>query len=126
MSAETPPGPSDTTGAVNVWWCKACGEFTVGIHAEDGVTPMFLACQACGQIAVSLMYPWDAAKFRGSQQPDEPIPEWARIRLGWEWYRPTGREMRTASPEVREHARAGGLLPRPLTRAGREALAARR
>jgi hypothetical protein len=114
----------DLSGRVNVWECKTTSpsELTVAVHVDDGVTPFSLACRArgvdeCGGTAYSWGY------------PDEvPIPEVVLRQLRWEWYLPKGEELAQIAlhdSELLEHVRRGGLLIRPLTNAGRFALAKR-
>lgn len=101
-------------GAVNAWKCEACGRLTVAVHVDEGVTPMFLACrrtEGCETLAVSAGY------------PDLPLPDHILDLVAWEWYRPEGRAYRRLSPGMQDHIDRGGLDLRPLTDAGREALA---
>ena len=104
-------------GEVNGWACDTCGESTYVVHVDDGTTPMFLGCRAsagvCPGRGVSMMYP------RG------PVPDHVRRAVAWEWYEPGDRErrrLRRREPETYQHVEMGGLLLRPLTRAGRDAL----
>jgi hypothetical protein len=99
-------------GAVNAWRCVACGGLTVAVHVDEGVTPMFLACRrtdGCPGRAVSSGY------------PAPPVPDNVIDLLAWEWWKPTGRQYRRLSPEMRSHVDRGGLDLRPLTDAGRRA-----
>lgn len=93
------------TGSINAWKCDACGGLTVAIHADEGVTPMFLACrrtEGCNGRAVSAGY------------PDPPIPDEIVSLLAWEWYRPTDRWARRQGREMQDHVRNGGLVLRAL------------
>lgn len=92
-------------GSINAWKCPDCGGLTVAIHADEGVTPMFLACrrtEGCKGMAVSAGY------------PDPPIPGHVVELLAWEWYRPTEKWARRKGPEMLDHVRNGGLALRPL------------
>lgn len=92
-------------GSINAWQCEACGKLTVAIHADEGVTPMFLACRAtpgCDGMAVSAGY------------PDPPIPDHIIELLAWEWYRPTRKWARRKGPEMLDHVQRGGLVIRAL------------
>lgn len=99
---------SQPAGAVNAWKCDVCGGLTVARHADEGVTPMFLACRAsgdvegCGGTAVSSGY------------PSAPIPERIMERLEWEWYKPGVLERLAMSSEMQEHINRGGLALRRL------------
>jgi hypothetical protein len=105
---------------INGWRCKECGAVTYAVHVDDGVTPMFLACRASGSVeegchgqGVSLMY------------PVPPAPAHVVEAVGWEWYQPTGRELRNLDANMRDHVERGGLMLRPLTDDGRGLLEAR-
>jgi hypothetical protein len=117
-------------GHVNGYWCRDCGGTTYVIHVHEGVTPMFLACRAqggtaeglmCGQMARSLMYPWEQPI--GSDQ-QLPIPPAITNMVAWEWYIPDQPELVGLDGETRDHVERGGLLLRELTAAGRTVLAA--
>lgn len=100
-------------GAVNAWKCDDCGGLTVAVHVDEGTTPMFLGCRrtpGCKGRAVSSMY------------PEPPIPADVLGLLAWEWFMPSAKKIRRMEPEMREHCRQGGLVIRPLSDAGRQAL----
>ena len=118
-------------GEINGWTCDKCGEITYVIHVADGVTPMFLACRAsgdlghCSGMGTSLMY------------PAPPVPPHVLAAVGWEWYLPEPPKRRfdidtgkfftppdTLTPAERQHVEQGGLLLRELTDEGREVLKA--
>lgn len=76
-------------GARNAYLCRVCERYTVVVHVDAGVTPMFLGCRAsgiapgepgsCPGTASSTNYqpePWPEADRGG-----RPIPE-----ATWEWY----------------------------------------
>ena len=95
---------SAPAGAVNAWRCRECGAFTVAVHRDEGVTPMFLACRAtpgCPGRAVSLGYP------SGPRPASIPAP-------AWEWYRPDGKDLRRQNAAMRNHIANGGLALRPI------------
>lgn len=95
-------------GAINAWKCEKCGGLTVARHADEGVTPMFLACRASGRVgdcdgqAESMFY------------PAPPVPESVLEQLKWEWYRPSKRAIRKLEPAMRYHVEGGGLLLRRI------------
>jgi hypothetical protein len=102
-------------GEINGWRCELCERHTYCVHVDDGVTPMFLKCRAtaeCLGTGVSLMY------------PKPPIPEHVREAVAWEWFKPSPVEMEALPGALRYHIVHGGLHLRPLTDAGRNALAA--
>jgi len=93
------PGP----GTRNAYRCKKCHRYSVTVHADQGVTPMFLGClhEGCDGQGVSAMY------------PPEPWP--AGIdEATHEWYRPTEKELKKVSPAELQHVRQGGLLLREI------------
>lgn len=98
-------------GSVNSWTCTTCGRPTVAVHVDDGVTPMFLGCRST-----------EGCTGRGTSNGYMPVPPMVVAMCEWEWYRPTGRQYRRLSPEMRQHVDAGGLDLRPLTDAGRALL----
>ena len=67
-------------GRFNFWLCEKCGQFTIGVHRDAGVTPFMIGCHArpsCDGTARSMFYP--------NYLPNGfPIP--AVVHL--EWYRP--------------------------------------
>lgn len=102
----------------NAYWCPDCHGYVVTIDADEGVTPMFLACRVkgdptdpqndCKGRMHSMMYPaepWPPEDGYGNQIPTEPT---------WEWYGPTPDEVKRADDATREHVRKGGLLLRKL------------
>lgn len=98
-------------GAINAWRCDRCQQFTVAVHVDAGVTPMFLGCRAdliCRGRATSLGYP-------------PAIPKTLLLKIRWEWYKPQGKELRKMSMEMQQHVAAGGLAIRPLTDEGKKA-----
>lgn len=99
---------SAPAGAINAWKCDKCGRLTVARHADEGVTPMFLACRAsgnvedCGGQAVSSGY------------PGAPVPDYIMEKLEWEWYAPDKDEYRSLDSAMRYHVDGGGLILRRL------------
>lgn len=99
-------------GAKNCYYCETCGRYTVTVHADEGVTPMFLACRAtgdisaCGGRAVSMMY-----------RP-EPWPDHVPSEPQFEWFMPSKGAIWRSLPEMRQHYEMGGL---ELRRIGGEA-----
>lgn len=90
-------------GAYNAYRCPVCEMYTVVVHADKGVTPMFLACRAtenCEGMGVSIGYP------KGK------IPDKLKAACRFEWYRPDHQEWLGYEPSIREHVSRGGLLLR--------------
>ena len=105
---------------INGWTCDTCGKTTYCVELDEGVTPMFLACRAEG------VDPRDAVcKGRGTSlmYPDAAPPPYVLAAVRWEWFRPSPRAVRRMEPGMRDHIERGGLDLRPLTDAGRAALA---
>lgn len=105
-------------GEKNAYYCEGCRSYTVVVHADDGVTPMFLACRAKGEPdspendckgrSHSMMYPdepWPEKDGNGTPIPTEPT---------YEWYAPDEAEKRTLDAGMLDHVELGGLLLRPL------------
>jgi hypothetical protein len=93
------PGP----GRHNAYRCDDCGAYTVVVHVDAGVTPMFLACRAtesCRGRGVSLGY------------PSGPIPAHL-LPARWEWYRPERGDRVLRDVALRQHVEQGGLVLRP-------------
>lgn len=88
---------------VNAWMCKDCGGLTVCKDIHEGVTPMFLACRASG----------DVEDCRGmavsSGYPETPPPLYVLEKLAWEWYRPSQNEFDNMDAPVKDHVLHGGL-----------------
>jgi hypothetical protein len=94
-------------GATNVWTCPVCTGFTFAVHRDAGVTPMFLACRASGDVgdcegmSISCGYPpGPRPAFLGDPQ--------------WEWYRPSRRAVKQLSSAMRDHVTRGGLVLRKI------------
>lgn len=97
-------------GEKNVYVCERCSHYTVTIDVDEGVTPMFLACRAdgeleptCGGTGQSLMY------------PPEPWPDGVPTTPQFEWYRPSQKELVELGWGEIEHVNKGGLLLRKVT-----------
>lgn len=86
-------------GLVNTYTCEACGERTVTVDREPGVTPFLTACPECNGLAQS-------AGYRVQQT----------LRPTHEWYRPESIEGLNANTV--EHLRAGGPILRRIMIAG--------
>lgn len=106
-----------TNRIINGWYCPTCGQVTVVVHADAGVTPMMLACRAtpdCDGVGQSLGYP-----------PGVPSNE-VLDTVAYEWAVPSRTQMKAWKREAHpmyDHILAGGLALRPLTDAGRQILA---
>lgn len=101
-------------GKWNHYDCKVCGQTTIAMHEDDGVTPAFISCRAtpdCTATAVSRMYL--------GPQTDDQIPHVV-------WYRPADeaalQEALQEFPrpitrmQVREHYLMGGCLMREVAK----------
>jgi hypothetical protein len=104
---------------INAYICDTCGQATVTRDVHKGVTPMFLACRASGDVgsckgqgsscmydlrmyAIRTGHPWWG---KALEQQRWPEPQ-------WEWFMPTLRERRRIErrdPALGEHLRRGGL-----------------
>lgn len=82
----------NTTGRINVYTCRTCGDERITIDIDKGVTPMLLDCLKCGGDAVSAWYRVDQA-----------------LNPEWEWYRPTKRQIKRMPKGWRHHYEQGGL-----------------
>lgn len=87
-------------GVLNVWTCR-CGWELVAIDLDEGVTPMFVACEAdgCTMLASSAMY-------RDADPLGRRVPTHG-------WYRPEA--LPRDDRDAHHHLRQGGLLLRELT-----------
>jgi hypothetical protein len=113
-------------GEINGYTCDDCARKTYIVHVDDGVTPMFLACRADG-IDPSQQQPPARCQGRGVSMmyPNGLVPQDVLEAVAWEWYAASKTElkrMKRDEPEMYDHCIKGGLLLRPLTDAGREAL----
>jgi len=101
---------------INGWYCSTCGQVTVVVHVDAGVTPMFLACRAtpgCAGVGQSLGYP-----------PIIPSNE-VLDTVAHEWAVPSRTQMKAwkrAGDPMYDHVARGGLVLRPLTDDGRRVL----
>jgi hypothetical protein len=87
-------------GALNAYWCEDCRQYTVVVHRDAGVTPMFLGCRAtprCNGMGRSMMY------------APQPWPDHVPTTPTHEWYLPSDRAVRHMEPEMRDHIERGGL-----------------
>jgi hypothetical protein len=91
------------TGDYNGYTCEKCKAVTMVIHADPGVTPMFLGCKQpdCDGRAVSMGYP-------PGSPPKQLLP------AKWEWYRPELDDPILKEPGMMEHVSRGGLALREL------------
>lgn len=101
---------------INGWYCSNCGQVTVVVHVDAGVTPMFLACRAtpgCAGVGQSLGYPHDT--------PSNEV----LATVAHEWAVPSRSQMKAwkrAGDPMYDHVARGGLVLRPLTDEGRRVL----
>lgn len=92
-------------GDINAYVCDTCDKLTVVIHADAGVTPMFLDClttENCDGQGTSLGYPAQHA-----------VPQRIRDAAVWEWYRPGPFDKILKDKDVLDHITNGGLALRP-------------
>jgi hypothetical protein len=99
---------STPAGSINAWKCDTCGRLTVARHVDDGVTPMFLACRASGEVGTC------DGRAVSAGYPPPPIPSHITDRLEWEWYTPSKRELRRLDVGMQDHVRNGGLVIRRI------------
>src|SRR5574343_971923 len=91
----------------NAYFCKNCRKVTITVDVDEGVTPMFIKCPFCGEMANSFMYQipgcmrFDFSKGIGILPAD------------YEWYKPA-KDDKIAKYEM-EHVSRGGLLMRSRT-----------
>ena len=89
----------------NAYRCPVCGQHTITVEVDPGVTPATLGCRTtpgCPGRAVSLWYP-------------DPWPADVPATPGWEWYRPDTAHMvllRRQGGDLWDHLARGGLLIR--------------
>lgn len=86
-------------GAYNAYRCDLLEHYTVVVHADKGVTPMFLSCQYpdCEGTGTSIGY------------PEGSVPDKLKAACQHEWYRPSWAEFNKMTPEMQDHIRRGGL-----------------
>ena len=89
-------------GRENFYTCVACSAVMVTVDVDEGTTPMLIDCWVGG---------CDGVAYSGWYEP-KPVGAGA---AKWEWYRPTKKETRGFSKEVKLHCSLGGLLLRPRT-----------
>lgn len=90
-------------GDVNGYYCRSCTGIIYIRHADEGVTPMFLACRAtkgCKGSMASMMY----------RLPD---PEFHPLHITYEWFTPD--DLSGYDEAMREHIQMGGLDLRRIT-----------
>ena len=123
---------------VNVYVCRKCGDHTVTVDVDEGVTPFMIGCHA----KESTVHPAESGdkKFadllerdlairiksknmlkrvcdgmaESSFYPRGPRPAWIG-EPKWEWYKPTVEELAQMSRSALEHVGKGGLLLRART-----------
>lgn len=83
-------------GRINKYRC-VCGYNMVTIDREEGVTPMMVKCNNCGNMMRSMWYQVDQS-----------------LTPTHEWYMPGRRGIRKLGGALREHVEKGGLLLRKI------------
>lgn len=89
-------------GRKNAYTCDTCGESTITIDRDEGVTPFTLHCYAtrdCGGTMRSQFY------VQNEKTEGQPA---------YEWRKPTRAEYRRMGDAMREHIDRGGLDIYPL------------
>jgi len=96
-------------GEVNVYVCQKCGDHTVTIDRDEGVTPFMLDCRA----AITEADPF--SKCKGTAESSCYRPNFKHGPPTWEWYTPDAVELhRTTDANVLRHVAMGGLLIRRI------------
>lgn len=98
----------------NYYRCTKCHRILVTVDVQEGVTPMFLACNGpiadrgrmsrCDGDLVSAMYP-----------PTKTWPPVAQREPTAEWAVPDKVSLKRMPQATKDHVAKGGLLLRPLT-----------
>lgn len=116
-------------GEKNAYWCPKCHGYTITIDVDKGVTPMFLACRASGDVgtcdgmAQSMVYPpepWPIEDGYENHIPTEPQFEWYApdaielVGLRLKSRAPGTKKKRRLAAASLEHVNKGGLLLRPV------------
>lgn len=136
-SMPDPVRPRRDWGRKNIYVCDTCHGAVVTEDVDHGTTPMFLACRVdgteewdrpdkCSGTMQSQMYPrepWPepfkamvAETLEGPEHsPSRLVRSFVEIELPeveWEWYHPSGAELRRVDGATLDHVRRGGLLLR--------------
>lgn len=92
---------------VNAWICESQGVVSPHIHGckdiDAGVTPFIIQCRVCGGEAKSVFY---------RIHPDAITS--GRIKIEYEWYRPSLEETLKETPAMIDHILKGGLKMRKI------------
>ena len=85
---------------LNIYTCSKCGEKTITIDRDNGVTSFQIPCPKCNETAVSHFY--------------KNIPKDAKPT--WEWYRPTEEQCKGLRKQeaLLDHIFNGGLVLRKM------------
>ena len=94
----------------NAYFCKSCRKVTITVDVNEGVTPMFIQCIYCKDMASSFMYQLPGC-MRFSYEGGRMTP----LKADLEWYKPTKEEIKKLSKGEKEHVNKGGLLSRKRT-----------
>ncbi len=84
---------------INVYTCPDCHVDMVTVDVDEGTTPFMLGCRStpgCEGMAESHFY----------------VPDPGHGPPRWEWYKPSAKQIKKASPGMRHHAELGGLFIR--------------
>jgi hypothetical protein len=97
----------ETKNKINIYTCDTCGGEIVTINRNDGVTPAFVACHAQGNMDEDAR-PCDGTMGSAWYRCDQ------NQKPNFEWYRPTGKEIKKLDAATREHVKLGGLVLRKI------------
>lgn len=82
---------------LNAYTCRECGERTVTIDVDDGVTPAMIRCRATAGCLGEAWSSW----YRATDLAESDATH--------EWYRPNDDELERMSMALRHHVAMGGL-----------------
>ena len=88
----------------NAYFCPVCRKVTITVDVDEGVTPMFIRCIYCKEMASSFMY---------------QVPGCLHFNItpDLEWYKPKGNDYLGLKKDEKEHVDKGGLIHRKRTSA---------
>jgi hypothetical protein len=107
-------------GEKNVYTCDKCGEYTVTVDKDEGVTPFTIRCRAKDHpIKGGMTIVGCAGRARSACYRLAGVLGSAYSNPEWEWYHPDADEMKRWAahrfgPDVVDHVERGGLLLRHI------------
>jgi hypothetical protein len=93
----------------NAYFCKGCRKVTITVDIDEGVTPMFIQCPYCKEMANSFMYQVPGCMRFDFSKGISVLP------ADYEWYKPNEKETLMLSKSEADHVFKGGLLMRKRT-----------